>query len=279
MRLGMRAVAGCLAILVTTTVALVPGAVGWAGTCQRTLRIDPQETGGEGLGALTVVVRSSGCAAAGNVAFGVVSGTAQAGVDFHPVSGTLSWVAGDAGHRSISVPIVPDAEVEADLESFTLRLTTPSPGVSLGRASGEGRILDDEGLQPAWALDIVDCPLPEWLQCLCQPIQKPVGVEDRGDGRLQGDEDCVEVEFPLSIVPLVPVSFVWSTVDGTARGGVDFVAVVDRVQTVPAGVARARLRIALLPQPPHTPPRWFGVEVSAVSTGTLADPVAVVTLP
>jgi len=270
MKLGMKALAGCLAVVAATAVAMVPATTGWAGPCQRTVRIDPQESGGEGTGALTFVVESSGCNAAGSVAYSVVSGTATAGADFHPVSGSLSWLAGDGSHRSISVPIVPDAATESDLEDLAVRLTAPSADVQLAEETGQGRIIDDESGTPVGTVDDTNCPILSRMECMCTSMPMP---------KSPVAAFCVPFDVPMNLGQPASSTVVWSTVDGTARAGVDFVGVVNRVQTIPAGGLGAELRVALLPRPAGTPTRWFGVEVSAISTGTVADALAVVTLP
>ena len=58
--------------------------------------------------------------------------TAEAGEDFTPVSGTLTWEAGEEGTRIIEVPVIDDGEVEPE-ERFRIRLRDPTGGASLGR--------------------------------------------------------------------------------------------------------------------------------------------------
>jgi hypothetical protein len=78
--------------------------------------------------------------------------------------------------------------------------------------------------------------------------------------------------------PTAPVSLRWGTADGSARAGVDFVGVTDRVQTVPAGAQRAVFVVRLLPRPKGTPERRFTVRiVGHTSTGPV-DLTTVVTI-
>ncbi len=89
----------------------------------------------EGAGWVTLTVnRVSGSAGAVSVNFNSSNGTATSGSDFTAQSGTLSWGAGDASARTIVVPIANDTQVEAS-ESFSLTLSSPSGGASLGSPS------------------------------------------------------------------------------------------------------------------------------------------------
>ncbi len=84
------------------------------------------------------------------VAYATAAGTASAGADFAPVSGTLTF---DAGQRAqtVLVPIVDDSAREPD-ELFSLALSAPSLG-SLGHASGSALIGRNDA--PAATLPIV----------------------------------------------------------------------------------------------------------------------------
>ena len=65
----------------------------------------------EGAGKLTVTVsRTGGCSNAQSFAYATVSGTAQAGVNFTHVSGTLTWADGNADYRTFTVPLIDDHE-------------------------------------------------------------------------------------------------------------------------------------------------------------------------
>ncbi|GEM_PF-616619 len=65
-----------------------------------------------------------------SVDYATAAGSAQSGSDFTPVSGTLTWVPGDYGSRTITVPIVNDATPEP-AETFTVQLSNPQ-GLTLG---------------------------------------------------------------------------------------------------------------------------------------------------
>lgn len=77
-----------------------------------------------------------------SVDYATVDGTATAGSDYHPVSGTITWAAGDMADKTISVAIVPDA-IDEGAESFTVELSNLSAGMfESGIGSAEISILD-----------------------------------------------------------------------------------------------------------------------------------------
>lgn len=78
-----------------------------------------------------------------SVDYSITNGTAVAGQDFDAVSGTLNWAGGDSNTQTIVIPITPDSTVEPD-ETFTLNLSNPSTGLSLGTSSTTVTILDDD---------------------------------------------------------------------------------------------------------------------------------------
>jgi hypothetical protein len=257
-----------VAIAAAIVVSAVPApSAGDTGACQRAVSIAPQASAGEGTGRLTFSVLSSGCAAAGDVGYAVTSGTALSGVDFRLLNGRLRWSAGDQGIRTITATVVADAEREADLEDFTVRLVDPSPGVRIVRQAGQARILDDDGPGPHSTVDDSACgPLMPNQWCPCKEQDMP------------GKPYCVPVDFHLSALPPDPVTVHWATLDGTARAGVDYVGVSGETRTVRPGETATVLPVELLSRPQYIPARWFYVRIVAVSAGRITDSTAVVTI-
>lgn len=281
--------AGGVAALVASTVALVPdpAVAGAATPCVRSVALDAQQSAGEGAGELVFTVRSGGCAVAGSVDYTVTSGTAEAGLDFVAISGTLRWNAGDLRPRPVGVMVVPDVLVEAALESFQMWLRRPSAGVSVTGDVGLGRILDDDAPHAIWAVDDLPCgDLTPNQVCTCLPqlAEEPISVRDNASERWvralpAATGDVCAGELSLSAPLPEPAAVQWSTRDGTAVAGVDYAAVTNQVLKVPAGTSTVDLPVQILPPRPGTPVRWFTIQVEAVSPGVLADPVAVVALP
>ncbi len=102
----------------------------------------------EGDEALVFVLRVAGDAPQSDVRVGyeLAPGSAAAGADYTPVSGTLTIPAG-ARHATVAVPLVDDAAAES-AESFSLVLSNPA-GVILAGTSATGTITDDDGSAPS----------------------------------------------------------------------------------------------------------------------------------
>ncbi len=102
----------------------------------------------EGDETLVFVLRVAGDGPQSDVRVGyeLAPGSAAAGADYTPVSGTLTIPAG-ARHATVTVPLVDDAAAEG-AESFSLVLSDPA-GVILASTSATGTITDDDGSAPS----------------------------------------------------------------------------------------------------------------------------------
>ncbi|MEX2139362.1 MAG: protein kinase [Pirellulales bacterium] len=89
------------------------------------------------------------------VDYSTAEGSAQAGVDYEPASGTLTFAAGEIT-RSISVPTFNDTDFEED-ETFVVKLANTSAGVTIGDADATATILRSDmpqvGLVSHWTAD------------------------------------------------------------------------------------------------------------------------------
>ncbi|MGE3452747.1 MAG: Ig-like domain repeat protein, partial [Burkholderiales bacterium] len=91
-------------------------------------------SGSEAGGTLTFTVsRVGGSAGAVSVNYATSDGTALAGLDYAPASGTLNWANGDSADKTFNVTIFNDGVTENG-ESFSAALSGPAgaPGVFLG---------------------------------------------------------------------------------------------------------------------------------------------------
>lgn len=103
---------------------------------------------GEQGGALVVQVRRvGGGSGAVSVQYRTEDASATAPADYGAVSGTFTWADGDVADKSFSVPIVDDALAESG-ESFSLVLSAPTGGASLGAPSTATVSIADNDLQP-----------------------------------------------------------------------------------------------------------------------------------
>lgn len=88
------------------------------------------------------VTLSAAASADVTVDYSTADGSASAGADYQPASGTLRITTGSTT-ATIVVPGIGDSEVEND-ETFTLTLSSPSANARLGRATATGTIQDDD---------------------------------------------------------------------------------------------------------------------------------------
>lgn len=103
-------------------------------------------TAGEANGTATIVVqRINGDDGAVSVQYSATAGTATAGQDFTPVSGTLSWGDKDSSDKSFTVAIANDTTAEPS-ETVLLTLSNPTGGATLNaaRKSSTLTIQDDD---------------------------------------------------------------------------------------------------------------------------------------
>ena len=89
------------------------------------------------------VTRSGGSAGEVSVNYTTGNGSALAGSDYTATSGTLSWAGGDTAAKSIVVPILNDALVEAN-EQFNVTLAQPSGGATLGASTSTVTIVSED---------------------------------------------------------------------------------------------------------------------------------------
>lgn len=99
----------------------------------------------ENAGQLVInVQRSDGVDGEVSIDYSTAGLTANAGVDFSSASGTLTWVNGDNVDKQIVIILLDDAVYEGN-ETFSLTLTNPSGGATLGQpATAVVTILENE---------------------------------------------------------------------------------------------------------------------------------------
>ena len=93
---------------------------------------------------VTVLVsRTGGSDGIVTVNYGTSSGTAISGADYSASSGTVTFAAGDTVQKSIVIPMMDDITDEVD-ETFTVTLSSPGGGATLGNAVATVTIQDDD---------------------------------------------------------------------------------------------------------------------------------------
>ena len=170
---------------------------------------------GEGAGSVVLTVnRVSGSDGPITVNYASSNGSATSGSDFTAQSGTLSWNAGDASARTISVPILNDTLVE-NAESFAVTLSAPTGGATLTAPSSATISITDNDSTP---------PPPGSLQFSAATYQ----VAESGGSmviavrRINGTGGAISVSY--------------ATANGSATAGADYTA-ASGVLSWPAGDA------------------------------------------
>ena len=79
------------------------------------------------------VQRLGSTSASASIRYATSNGTARSGSDYVSKSGTLSWAAGDANPKAITISIVNNTTKEAT-EAFYVTLSSPT-GATLGAIS------------------------------------------------------------------------------------------------------------------------------------------------
>ena len=130
------------------------------------------------------------------VGYATADGTATAGSDYLPASGTLTFAPGVTS-QTVPVTIVGDATYEAD-ETFVVVLSQPA-GAVLGTSQATGTISNDDALP---ALSIASA------------------------SRAEGNAGSSPLTFTITLSPAsgLPVTVAYASIDGTATAGSDYAA-------------------------------------------------------
>ncbi len=176
------------------------------------------------------------------VRYATTTGSATPGLDYTPVSGTLTFPPG-ASSRTVSVPLLGDALDEGD-ETLTLTLSAPA-GARLADGVALGTIVDDD---PLPSLSVAD-----------------VGVVE-GTG---GSQSAV---FTLTLSPASGrgVDVQAATVDWTALAGVDYQATAVAVHFDPGQTSR-QVPVPVVTDALDEPWETFGLGLSNSPVAVLAD--------
>jgi ELWxxDGT repeat protein len=159
-----------------------------------------------------LVTLSTPAAVPVTVGYATVPGTATAGTDFQPRSGTVTFPAGTVGPQTIPIPVLGDFQDEPT-ETFTLQLSGIT-GASAQDTRAQGAIVDDDG--PSLAAS--------------------------GATVTEGDAGTTAASFVLTLTTAdgqptsQPTLVRYATEGATATSGVDFDAQAG-VLTFPAGSA------------------------------------------
>ncbi len=198
----------------------------------------------ESIGSITFsVARVGGSAGAVSVSYATVSGTAIAGSDFSPVSGTLHWADGEYGSRGITVPIISDGVVENSNESFQLVLSNSTGGADIAVGTASTTIVRDD-IEPTSVITV---------------SQTPVAVS----------ENAGSVTLTVTRTGTNPVSVNYFTGDRTARAGVDYTAMHGILVWGTGDTAPKTITIPILNDAVYSSSRNFNLVLLVASGGAV----------
>jgi len=172
------------------------------------------------------------------VDYAVAGETAVAGSDFTATSGQLNFTPGSL-HQTISVAILEDTVVEAD-ESLVVTLNNPA-NATIADGAGTGTITDNDA--------------PQYLRI----------------GRLLVDEGGVNaaISVTLSAPGLLPVTVDFSSSDGTALAGADYVAASGTLSFAPGELSRV-INVEILEDGINEGTESFSITLSNASGAAIA---------
>ena len=193
------------------------------------------------------VTLSAASATPVTVSYATANGTATAGSDYVAKSGTLTFAAGET-QKTIQVTAIGDAVVEAN-EGFTVVLTNPV-GATLADGTGAGTVTNDD-VAPPPTLAIGDSTFTE------------------GSAAAPGQATFT---VTLSAASTTPVTVSYTTANGTATAGSDYVAKSGTL-TFAAGETQKTIQVAAIGDSVVEANEGFTVVLANPSGATLADGV------
>ena len=202
----------------------------------------------EGTDAVVSVSRAGGTTGRVSVDYAVVGVSAGPG-DYAAARGTLAWAAGDAGDRTITVPLTSDGEAEP-IERAFVRLSNPTGAAVLGDVNLASLFIGDPGAS-------VTVGFAEGAMGVAADARRAI-VTVRRDG---GPSGALEVSY--------------GTQPGTARAGEDYRETSGRLRWEDGDARPRTVVIELLPRDAIDALPTFQVALSAADGGTLSETHAV----
>lgn len=186
------------------------------------------------------------------VAYSTANGTAKAGKDYVASSGTVTFAAGETS-KMVHVDIKGDVLAESN-ETFKVNLSGPA-GATIADGTAIGTIIDDDGAAVLPALSIADLAVAE------------------------GNGEHAHFMFTVTLDKAAagPVTVAYSTADGTATAGSDYVA-TNGTLTFTAGETSKTVHVDISGDTVFEGNETFAVTLSNASGASLADATAVGTI-
>ncbi len=206
----------------------------------------------ESVGNATITVTRTGSGSgAASVNYATSNGSATSGQDYTTASGTLNWAAGDVGVKTFNVPITEDLNQEST-ETIDLTLSNVS-GVTLGAPSTAVLSILDNDTIPEISINDV--------------------TRAEGDGLNQ-----LSFTVTLSNASGQPVNLNYSTENGIATGGSDYVTISNSLLTFSPGETSKQIVVNILGDFVVEPDETFFLNITSATNAVIADSQGVATL-
>ena len=180
------------------------------------------------------------------------NGSALAGEDFQQVNETVTWLAGDASEKTVTIPILDDNRFEGD-ESFRVELAQVNASVPVNAPlSFDITIVEDDPEPPG---------VIKWTQTDFQ-LDENSGTVTLTADRLEGGNGDISVSY--------------QAVSDTATAGQDFEAAQGTLEWLSGDREPKTVSITIIKDLLQEDTEQFRVELSqALGGATIADPSAV----
>lgn len=229
----------------------VPGTIRWAASSYSAAETNASVT--------LTAQRVSGSDGAVGISWATADGSAVAGHDYTAGSSTLSWGNGDTANKTVTVNLIDSGDTPCINRSFTVNLSTPTGGATLG--------------SPASAMVeiVMNCPQP--------PIPPSTNT-----GTIVFSAPAVTVSLSSGTV-ILPVqrlngtngaaSVQYTTVNGSAVSGTDYTATSGTLSWVAGDNSNKTISVPIINTGAIAAiPRTFSVVLSGVTGASLGAPAS-----
>jgi hypothetical protein len=194
------------------------------------------------------VTRTGGTDGGISVHYDTADGTATAGSDYTAQSSALNWAAGDATNKTIVIPITDDSLYEgATGETFTVALSAPTGGATLGSPASATVTINDNDTAPAFTINDVT-----HAEGNSGPTAYTFTVTKAGGTALNATVD-------------------YATVDGTATAPSDYTAIPTTTLTFLPADTTKQFTVFVNGDTTFEPDEAFTVHLSTASGATISD--------
>ena len=219
-----------------------PGTIAFTGSANRNVP--------EGAGSITLTMsRTGGDDGPVGVTFETVeNGTADSGVDFDQTNGPVNWPDNNDNNMTMNVPILDDDDVEGN-ETFSVHIVNPTGGASLGGLTTVNITIQDNDSNPG------------------NPgtIRFENGTANVNEGNANASLTVRRINGSTGAV-----SVAYSTANGTAQAGSDFVGATNSIVSWGNGDSSNKtIQIPIVGDTVEEPAETFNVTLSSPTGGAV----------